>query len=302
MRSHPASLLLLFLIAGSAGLAAWQAARVRATTPGPLVSAATHLLKDGARIVHLGDVNHRRNVALAAWLASRRHLHFLKAAGFTALCLETSTRLQPFADKLAAGRIRVSDYVGSATALGFVPVGGTHRLVLEGRIIRAAAAEGLRVCLGDPDNGNEEGLAYQRALHDAGINGFFGDFGAAGEIDRRWPQLGEDERTRLDSLRAAWHRVRTDDRQLAATLADLVAPGGRVLLVYGAEHGAGAHDLNELLAARGVTLVRINVYPDRREFDRHAVAAPMDPPRGDFILTDRLYLDHANPPPQHPAN
>ena len=59
--------------------------------------------------------------------------------------------------------------------------------------------------------------------------------------------------------------ARLSDETLAVTIAKQLN-GEKGVLFYGAGHGNGSSDINEKLAAMGVSSVRMDVYPDRKTF------------------------------------
>lgn len=83
-------------------------------------------------------------------------------------------------------------------------------------------------------------------------------------------------------------RARKDDTSLARYLATLVSKGDRILLVYGSGHGVDEHDVDELLEEKKVSIVRIDVHPDRMTLEEYGQKA--DPPAARYLLSEKLLL------------
>jgi hypothetical protein len=252
---------------------------------------------DGARIVHLGDTSHARSAPLIHWLARPEIAHRLRAQGVTILCLESAVLMQRFADGVAAGKLSCDQYAECLISCGYRTTNGNshERFCDEARIIQAAAREGIKVSLVDYEAGKDESRAYYRALQKVKINNGLENFGHAGEWQVRYPHLSPDEKREIDALHVAFLAARRDDARLADGLAKLATPGEKILLVYGASHGSGAHDLNELLKEKGLALVRIDVHPDRAAFTDYGSTQP-DPPQGSYILAEHLFITGGNRP------
>lgn len=231
---------------------------------------------DGARIVHLGDTSHARSALLMHWLAHPEIAHRLRAQGVTMLCLESAVLMQRFADGVAAGKLSCDQYAECLISCGYRTTNGNsrERFCDEARIIQAAAPEGIKVSLVDYEAGKDESRAYYRALQKVKVNSGLENFGPEGEWQARYPHLPPDEKREVDALHEAFLAARRDDARLADGLAKLATPGEKILLIYGASHGSGAHDLNELLTEKGVPLLRIDVHPDRAAFNDYGSDLP----------------------------
>lgn len=241
----------------------------------------------------LGDGDHG-DPNIIGFLARDGVMPMLKEKGYENLFLEIRHEFQPLADKVAHGEMTPQEYAQAKSdmykAAGYAQdAGPTQKSIAEAEVIQAAAAQGINVYCAESQAADLKAhreFALRVAQNDAALAG-----AEQGILQSKF--AGNTISVSDPKLASAFEARQQDVAERTAgdiTLAEFIAEksaGAPSIVMYGANHGSRASDLDEHLGAKRIglhsTLETAVAFGERAHLERGQTADALVVSTGTFL-------------------